>query len=285
MELSLSRNEAIRNVLDKYKTVAVVGVSRDARKDSYQVAEYLKLKGYDIIPINPFADEILGKKCYKSLLDAPEGIQKNIEVVDIFRPSQDVPPIVDQAIELKKKHGKPDVIWMQLGIVNEEAAERAVEAGFTVVMNKCMMIEHGRLSASGEDLELERIRAKKMRELMKRTAGEPTDQREILSAPLTVNDADFDQVMQQYPLLVIDCWAAWCGPCRMVAPIIDELAKDYAGKVVFGKLNVDENPKTAMRFDIMSIPTLLIIKNGKEVDRIIGAVPKQSVEAKLRRHM
>ena len=71
----------------------------------------------------------------------------------------------------------------------------------------------------------------------------------------------------------------------MVAPIIDELAKDYAGKVVFGKLNVDENPKTAMRFDIMSIPTLLIIKNGKEVDRIIGAVPKQSVEAKLRRHM
>ncbi|MDH5783180.1 MAG: thioredoxin [Candidatus Bathyarchaeota archaeon] len=124
-----------------------------------------------------------------------------------------------------------------------------------------------------------------MRELMKRTAGEPTDQREILSAPLTVNDADFDQVMQQYPLLVIDCWAAWCGPCRMVAPIIDELAKDYAGKVVFGKLNVDENPKTAMRFDIMSIPTLLIIKNGKEVDRIIGAVPKQSVEAKLRRHM
>jgi thioredoxin 1 len=71
----------------------------------------------------------------------------------------------------------------------------------------------------------------------------------------------------------------------MITPIIDELAKDYAGKVVFGKLNVDENPKTAMRFDVMSIPTLLIMKNGKEVDRIIGAVPKQSIEAKLRRHM
>ena len=85
--------------------------------------------------------------------------------------------------------------------------------------------------------------------------------------------------------MVIDCWAAWCGPCRMVAPIIDELSKDYAGKVVFGKLNVDENPKTAMRFDIMSIPTLLIMKNGEEVDRIIGAVPKQSMEAKLRKHM
>lgn len=281
----MSGNETIRNILEKYRTVAVVGVSRNPKKDSYMVAEYLKSKGYDIIPINPFCDEVLGKKCYKSLLDVPEDIQKKIEVVDVFRPSQDVPPIVDQAIELREKHGKPDVIWMQLGIVNEEAAKRAVEAGFTVIMNKCMMIEHGRLSASEEDLELERIREKKMRELMKRAAGEATEQKEILSAPITVSDTDFDQVVQQYPLMVIDCWAAWCGPCRMVAPIIEELSKDYAGKVVFGKLNVDENPKTAMRFDIMSIPTLLIMKNGKEVDRIIGAVPKQSIEAKLRKHM
>jgi len=173
---------------------------------------------------------------------------------------------------------------MQLGIVSEEAAKRAAEAGFTVIMNKCMMIEHGRLSA-GEDLELERIRAKKMRELMKRAAGEATEQKEISSAPITVSDADFDQVVQQYPLIVIDCWAAWCGPCRMIAPIVEELARDYAGRVVFGKLNVDENPKTAKRFDIMSIPTLLIMKNGKEVDRIIGAVPKQSIETKLRKHM
>lgn len=185
---------------------------------------------------------------------------------------------------MRRKHGKPDVIWMQLGIVNEEAAKRAVEAGFTVVMDKCMMIEHGRLSA-GEDLELEQIRAKKMQELMKRTGAKTTGQKEVLSAPMTVSDADFDNVVQQYPLMLIDCWAAWCGPCRMITPIIDELAKDYAGKVVFGKLNVDENPKTAMRFDVMSIPTLLIMKNGKEVDRIIGAVPKQSIEAKLRRHM
>ncbi len=280
----MSGNETIKNVLEKYRTVAVVGVSRDSAKDSYKVAEYLKSKGYDVIPINPFADEVLGRKCYRSLQDIPEDLQKKIEIVDIFRPSQDVPPIVDQAIELREKHGKPEVIWMQLGIVNEEAAKRATEAGFTVVMNKCMMIEHGRLSA-GEDLELERIRAKKLRELVKRAAGEATEQKEILSAPITVSDASFDQMVQQYPLMVIDCWAAWCGPCRMVAPIIDELSKDYAGKVVFGKLNVDENPKTAMRFDIMSIPTLLIMKNGEEVDRIIGAVPKQSIEAKLRKHM
>jgi len=265
--------------------VAVVGLSRNSAKDSYQVAEYLKSNGYNIIPINPFADEVLDKKCYKSLLDMPEDLQKKIEIVDIFRPSQDVPPIVDQAIQLRKKHGKPYVIWMQLGIVNEEAAKRAVEAGFTVIMDKCMKIEHGRFSAGEEDPELERIREKKMQELVKRTGAKTTEPKEVLSAPITVSDADFDHVVQQYPLMVIDCWAAWCGPCRMVAPLIDELAKDYAGKVVFGKLNVDENPKTAMRFDVMSIPTLLIVKNGKEIDRIIGAVPKQSIEAKLRKHV
>lgn len=144
----MDETETIRNILEKYKTVAVVGASRDSKKDSYVVAGYLKSKGYDIIPINPFADEVLGKKCYKSLLDVPEDLQKKIEIVDIFRPSQDVPPIVDQAIQLRKKYGRPYVIWMQLGIINEEAAKRAAEAGFTVVMNKCMRIEHGRHSAS-----------------------------------------------------------------------------------------------------------------------------------------
>jgi hypothetical protein len=143
----MSENETIRSVLEKYKTVAVVGLSRDSAKDSYKVAEYLKSKGYDIIPINPFADKILGENCYKTLLDMPEDVQKKIEIVDIFRQPQDVPPIVDQAIRLRKKHGKPYIIWMQLGIVNEEAANRAIEAGLKVVMDKCMMIEHSRLSA------------------------------------------------------------------------------------------------------------------------------------------
>lgn len=281
----MSENGTIKNVLERHRTVAVVGVSRDSRKDSYMVAEYLKSKGYEIIPVNPFADEILGEKCYKSLLDVPEALQKKIEVVDVFRPSQDVPPIVDQALELRKKHGKPDVIWMQLGIVNEKAAKHAAEAGFTVVMNKCMMMEHGRLNESEEELELKQIRAKKMRELMKKAVEKPAEMKEMLTAPLIVSDIDFEEVVRRYPLMLVDCWAPWCGPCRMVGPIIEELAKDYAGKVVFGKLNVDENPKTAMRFGVMSIPTLLIMKNGKEVDRIIGALPKQSIEAKLHKHM
>ena len=281
----MSEAEKIRSILENYKTVAVVGVSRNPKKDSHIVAEYLKSKGYDTILINPFAEEILGQKCYKSLLDVPEDLQRKIEVVDIFRPSQEVPPIVDQAIQLRKKHGKPDVVWMQLGIINEEAAKRAAEAGFKVVMNKCMMIEHGRLSESEEERELKRIREKKMRELMKRALEKPAEAKEILSAPLTITDADFDRVVQRYPLMLIDCWAPWCGPCQIVGPMIEELAKDYAGKVVFGKLNVDENPKTAMRFDIMSIPTLLIMKNGKEVDRIIGAVPRRFIETKLRKYI
>lgn len=281
----MSEAEKIRSILENYKTVAVVGVSRDPKKDSHIVAEYLKSKGYDTILINPFAEEILGQKCYKSLLDVPEDLQRKIEVVDIFRPSQEVPPIVDQAIQLRKKHGKPDVVWMQLGIINEEAAKRAAEAGFKVVMNKCMMIEHGRLSESEEERELKRIREKKMRELMKRALEKPAEAKEILSAPLTITDADFDRVVQRYPLMLIDCWAPWCGPCQIVGPMIEELAKDYAGKVVFGKLNVDENPKTAMRFDIMSIPTLLVMKNGKEVDRIIGAVPRRFIETKLRKYI
>ncbi len=143
---NMKENEMAKNVLEKYKTVAVVGISRDPSKASYRVAEYLKSKGYEVIPINPFADQILGKKCFKTLLDVPKNIQKKIEVVDIFRLSQDVPPIVEQAIQLKKKHGRPHVIWMQLGIVNTEAARRGVEACFTVVMDKCMMMEHKRVS-------------------------------------------------------------------------------------------------------------------------------------------
>jgi predicted CoA-binding protein len=137
----LSQDE-IRSVLESYRIVAVVGLSRNPAKASYRVANYLQSVGYRIIPVNPFVDEILGEKSYKSLLDVPEAI----EIVDIFRPSEDVPSIVEEAIKLKNRLGTPKVIWMQLGIVNEEAARRAKAAGFKVVMDRCMMVEHRRLS-------------------------------------------------------------------------------------------------------------------------------------------
>ena len=137
--------EQIKSILKKHKTVAVVGLSKDPAKDSHRVAKYLKTKGYHIVPVNPFADVILGEKCYKTLLDAPE----TVEIVDIFRPAKDVLPIVDQAIELKKRRGNPRVIWMQFGIVNEEAVRRARDAGLTVIMDRCMMVEHKRLAGKG----------------------------------------------------------------------------------------------------------------------------------------
>jgi predicted CoA-binding protein len=140
----LSQNE-IKKILSKSKTIAVVGLSREPDKDSYRVAAYLQKQGLRIVPVNPFADEVLGEKSYKSLLDIPVEIQKTIDAVDIFRPAKDVPIIVEQTVKLKKAHGKPHVVWMQLGIVNAQAAETAKKAGLTVVMDKCMMVEHQRL--------------------------------------------------------------------------------------------------------------------------------------------
>ena len=123
--------------------------------------------------------------------------------------------------------------------------------------------------------ELEQIREKKMRELKEEMSTPRIDK------PIVVSDRNFDQTTKSYPLLVVDCWAAWCAPCRAIAPIVDELAKEYSGKVVFGKLNVDENPETTQRFGVMAIPTLLVMKDGQEVDRVVGVIPKNRIEAKV----
>jgi len=145
--LNLTQEE-IRESLRKYRVIAVVGLSKDSAKPSHDVAEYMKENGYRIIPVNPTVDEVLGEKSYKSLLDMPEELQKTIEVVDIFRRPEDVAPVVEQAVKLKAANGKPHVVWMQLGIVNEEAAETARKAGLTVIMDRCIKVEHKRLSSS-----------------------------------------------------------------------------------------------------------------------------------------
>lgn len=102
---------------------------------------------------------------------------------------------------------------------------------------------------------------------------------------LELTDSNFNKVLKQHQLLVVDCWAEWCAPCRMVAPIIKELAKDYQGKIVFGKLDVDYNQAVAAQYRIMSIPTLLIFKNGQLVDQKIGAMPRQTLEPELAKHL
>jgi predicted CoA-binding protein len=144
-EVGSLTKEDVKEILSKYRTVAVVGASCDPSKDSHRVAEYLQSQGFRIIPVNPVAEEVLGEKSYKSLLEMPDSIQKTIEIVDIFRPSSDTPAIVKQAVLLKERYDKPYVVWMQLGIINEQAAEMARQAGIAVVMNKCMMQEHTKL--------------------------------------------------------------------------------------------------------------------------------------------
>lgn len=123
--------------------------------------------------------------------------------------------------------------------------------------------------------ELEQIREKKLRELIGQMSTPNIDK------PIVVSDRNFDQTVKNYPLIVVDCWAAWCAPCRAIAPVVEELAKEYSGKVVFGKLNVDDNPETAEKFSIRAIPTLLVMKNGSEVDRIVGVLPKNQLEARI----
>lgn len=140
------------------------------------------------------------------------------------------------------------------------------------------------------DRELERIRQKKLAEMVKDSLSKKENSamnqnNSSLDKPIQVTDNTFIQTINHHSLVVVDCWAAWCGPCHMIAPIIEEMARDYAGKIVFGKLNVDENRVTAMKFGIMSIPTLLVFKNGALVDRIVGALPRQTLEPQITRHL
>jgi thioredoxin 1 len=106
-----------------------------------------------------------------------------------------------------------------------------------------------------------------------------------MSKPIAVTDADFEQEVEQHDgLAVVDFWATWCGPCRMIAPVLEQLASEYEGKVKVTKLDVDSNIRTATRFNVRSIPTLLFFKGGKLVDQVVGAVPKAQLDAKFKQH-
>jgi predicted CoA-binding protein len=133
-------DDEVRAIL-KNKSIAVIGISRDANKEAHIVPRFLMEKGYNIIPINPFADEILGKKVYKSIKDVDE----RIDVVDVFRPSDQLRPVVNDVVERNKARGDAGILWLQLGIYDKDAVDEAKRNGIKVIYNRCMMQEYRRL--------------------------------------------------------------------------------------------------------------------------------------------
>jgi thioredoxin 1 len=130
--------------------------------------------------------------------------------------------------------------------------------------------------------DLDEIKKRKMEQLKKQYINRRNNMEENLpNTPIHITDADMDGNIKKYQMVVVDCWAPWCGPCRMVEPVVEDLAKEMQGKIVFGRLNVDENRATSAKYGIMGIPTLLVFKNGELVDRIIGAMPKEMLMTKL----
>lgn len=106
-----------------------------------------------------------------------------------------------------------------------------------------------------------------------------------IKEPLNLDDSNFPQTINKYPLLLVDFWAPWCGPCRMMSPIIDQVGKEYIGKLVVGKVNVDENPNISGQFGISSIPTLILFKRGQVVNNIIGSVSKSRIDEMVKMHL
>ena len=120
--------------------------------------------------------------------------------------------------------------------------------------------------------EIEEIKKKKLRELMKKMRGD------IVDKPVKLDSRNFKKFLDENENVVVDFWAEWCGPCRIVSPIIEELAKEFAGKVAFGKLNVDDAREIALQFGISAIPTVFFFKRGKAVSAIVGAYPKSEIK-------
>ena len=134
-----------------------------------------------------------------------------------------------------------------------------------------------------EDEELRTINEKRMKKLQ-----QIVNEKELLkniTDPINLDDSDFTESINKFPLLLVDFWAPWCGPCRMMSPVIDQVGKEYQGKLVVGKVNVDENPSISRQFGISSIPTLILFKKGQAVNNIIGSVSKSRIDEMVRMHL
>lgn len=131
-----------------------------------------------------------------------------------------------------------------------------------------------------EDEELEKIKREKMKEMMAENKSQ-----DFPNSPIEITDDNFQDVIEKYPLVVVDFWAEWCPHCKVMGKVIEELAEDFSGEIVFGKLNIDQNRETPRKFQISGIPTLLIAKNGEVVDKIVGSAQKPQLKQKLRKYL
>ena len=131
------------------------------------------------------------------------------------------------------------------------------------------------------DKELDRIKKAKILAMLQKAQSEKLTS----GKPIILTDSNFHSEVSKHRLIVVDFWAPWCGPCRMVGPLVEELAAEYAGRVTFGKMNVDENTMVPSSFGVRGIPTLMVFKNGELVDTLVGACPKSHIESKFKPHM
>jgi thioredoxin 1 len=133
-----------------------------------------------------------------------------------------------------------------------------------------------------QENELEQIRLRKIQAMLDVAKKSQTP---VAKQPIILTDSNFSGAVSANELLVVDFWAPWCGPCRMVGPIIEAISAEYSGKAAFGKMNVDENQVVPSSFGIMSIPIIIIFNRGKEVERLVGAYPKAHIEAMIKRYL
>ncbi len=130
------------DVLRKYNVIAVVGASKNPEKDAHTVPQYMKEHGYKLVPVNPTTDKILDEKSYPSLAEIPADLAKRIEIVDVFRRSEELPEVARQVVEMKKRYGRPNVFWAQLGLENDDAKKILSDAGVPYVMDACVRQVH-----------------------------------------------------------------------------------------------------------------------------------------------
>jgi len=131
-----------------------------------------------------------------------------------------------------------------------------------------------------QDEDIESIKKKMVDNMVNKT-----ESKDYPAEPIEVTDKDFEETIEEYPLVLVDFWAAWCGPCKMMEPVLEELAEDYQGEVVIGKMNVDKNQNIPIRFQVSSIPTMVLFKEGEVVDRMIGALQKNQLKQKFEEYL